>query len=86
MSIPSFHFHIYLLTPSPGQPQAPTVAPAPPVTQISDGQPQAPVATGNFTAPNGTTPSPSQYTGAAATPIAGVGAFAAGLFALFAML
>lgn len=77
---------------SDGQPQVPTAAPttaapAPPVTQISDGQPQAPVATGNYTVPNATASAPpSEFTGAATTPVAGIGAFAAGLFALVAML
>lgn len=66
---------------SDGQPQAPT--PRPVVSQISDGQPQAP--TGNVTRPTVTSP-PSQFTGAAASSNAAVGAFAAGLFGLFAML
>jgi hypothetical protein len=70
---------------SDGQPQVPTGAP---VTQISDGQPQVPVATtGNYSLPNATASGPpAQYTGAAATPIAGMGAFAAGLMALAAFL
>jgi len=66
---------------SDGQPQAPT--PRPVVSQISDGQPQAP--TGNVTRPTASVP-PAQYTGAAASSNAAVGAFAAGLFGLFAML
>lgn len=76
---------------SDGQVQAPTGAPsvsapsAPLVTQISDGQPQAPVATGgNYTSPNAT--SPVQFPGAATTPKAAVGAFAAGLLAMMFML
>lgn len=68
---------------SDGQPQAPTGAP---VSQISDGQPQAPVATGNFTSPNATASAPPAFTGAAVTPVAGMGAFAAGLMAFAAML
>lgn len=65
---------------SDGQPQVPT---GPVVTQISDGQPQAPVATGNFTF---TTSAPAQFTGAAATPVYGLGALAAGLMGAVAML
>ncbi|KAH4038106.1 hypothetical protein HBI09_063140 [Parastagonospora nodorum] len=69
---------------SDGQPQAPTPKPVGPiVSQISDGQPQAPVATANATVSR---PAPSQFTGAAATNNAVVGAFAAGLFGLMAML
>jgi hypothetical protein len=68
---------------SDGQPQAPTGAP---VTQISDGQPQAPVATGNVTAPgNNTAPLP-EFPGAATAPAAGIGAFAAAMLAMVAML
>jgi len=65
-----------------GQPQAPKPV-GPIVSQISDGQPQAPVATANATVSR---PAPSQFTGAAATNNAVVGAFAAGLFGLMAML
>ena len=69
---------------SDGQPQAPTPKPVGPiVSQISDGQPQAPVATANATVSR---QAPSQFTGAAATNNAVVGAFAAGLFGLMAML
>jgi hypothetical protein len=62
---------------SDGQPQAS----APLVTQISDGQPQAsaPIA-------NATMPPMSEYTGAAATGTASIGALAAGFFALFSLL
>jgi len=82
---------------SDGQPQAPT---GPPVTQISDGQPQAPTGapvsqisdgqpqaqpTGNATG-NYTQPPPSQFTGAASTPIYGIGALAAGVFGALALL
>ncbi|KAF2636452.1 covalently-linked cell wall protein [Massarina eburnea CBS 473.64] len=81
---------------SDGQPQAPT---GPVVTQISDGQPQAPIATGtgiigtgsssprptgNFTAPNAT--APVSFPGAAASNVAGMGAFALALFAIIALL
>lgn len=66
---------------SDGQPQAPT--PRPVISQISDGQPQAP--TGNLTRPTASSP-PAQYTGAAASSNAAIGAFAAGIFGLFAML
>lgn len=69
---------------SDGQPQA--SAPGV-VTQISDGQPQAPVATGNTTVPNVTTPAMPEFTGGAATAgVASLGALAAGLFGLFALL
>ncbi|KAF2658405.1 hypothetical protein K491DRAFT_267100 [Lophiostoma macrostomum CBS 122681] len=68
---------------SDGQPQAPTSF----ISQISDGQPQAPVATGNGTGNySATSAAPSEFTGAAATPVYGVGAFAAGLFGLAALL
>ena len=68
---------------SDGQPQAPTGAP---VTQISDGQPQAPAATGNVTSPgNNTAPLP-EFPGAATAPAAGIGAFAAAMIAMVAML
>jgi hypothetical protein len=66
---------------SDGQPQAPTGAP---VTQISDGQPQAPAPTGNVTG-NNTAPLP-EFPGAATTPVAGIGAFAAAMIAMVAML
>ncbi|KAJ4297806.1 hypothetical protein N0V90_005702 [Kalmusia sp. IMI 367209] len=68
---------------SDGQPQAPVATPSGPlVSQISDGQPQAP--TGNYTAPSAT--SPTEFTGAAATPIAAAGALVAGLMGMVAML
>ncbi|KAF2741202.1 hypothetical protein EJ04DRAFT_117191 [Polyplosphaeria fusca] len=71
---------------SDGQPQAPT---GPPISQISDGQPQAPAPspTGNFTGNVTTTASPSQFTGAAAAlPMFGIGALAAGVFGAVALL
>jgi hypothetical protein len=70
----------FSLTLHSGQPQAP--APTGNVTQISDGQPQAP--TGNFTAPNAT--APAVFPGAASTPAVGIGAFAAALLGLVALL
>lgn len=76
---------------SDGQIQAPTSTPeaassAPLVSQITDGQPQAPVATGggNYSSPNAT--APVEFPGVAATSKAAVGALAAGLFAMVAML
>jgi len=62
---------------SDGQPQAS----APLVTQISDGQPQAsaPIA-------NSTMPPFSEFTGAASTGTASIGALAAGFLALFSFL
>ncbi|KAF2800700.1 hypothetical protein K505DRAFT_320235 [Melanomma pulvis-pyrius CBS 109.77] len=66
-----------------GQPQAPPATSAPPVTQISDGQPQAPIATGNYTIPS---TAPPAFTGAAATPVYGLGAMAAGMMGVVAML
>ncbi|KAF2851031.1 covalently-linked cell wall protein-like protein [Plenodomus tracheiphilus IPT5] len=68
---------------SDGQVQAPTATAV--ISQISDGQPQAPVATGNVTG-NATTPPIPDFTGAAATSFASIGALAAGLVGLFAML
>ncbi|KAF2689607.1 hypothetical protein K458DRAFT_439871 [Lentithecium fluviatile CBS 122367] len=70
---------------SDGQPQAPVATGN--VTQISDGQPQAPVATAtsNLTG-NATSPSVPEFTGAAATQYAGLGAFAAAVFGLVALL
>lgn len=67
---------------SDGQPQAPTSL----ISQISDGQPQAPVATGNLTGNYTASATASAFTGAAATPVYGMGAFAAGLFGLAALL
>jgi hypothetical protein len=73
---------------SDGQPQVPTsapsVTPALPVSQISDGQPQVPAATGNYTVATAT--APAQFTGAAATPVYGLGALAAGMMGLAAIL
>ncbi|KAF2177191.1 hypothetical protein K469DRAFT_604189 [Zopfia rhizophila CBS 207.26] len=69
---------------SDSQPQAPSAPPAPPVTQISDGQPQAPAPTGNATFT--TSEPPAQFTGAAVTPIYGLGAVAAGIMGIFAIL
>jgi len=63
---------------SDGQPQGPTGAP---VTQITDGQPQAPAATANVTL--STTAAPSQFTGAASSPVYGIGVVAAGLIGFF---
>ncbi|KAF1929305.1 uncharacterized protein M421DRAFT_36744, partial [Didymella exigua CBS 183.55] len=75
---------------SDGQPQVGTPAPSVGnvVSQISDGQPQAPVATGNGTTsrPSVTATQPAEFTGAAASTTFGVGALAAGLVGLFAML
>jgi len=74
---------------SDGQPQVPTApapAPVPPgpiISQISDGQPQVPTASTNYTIP---APSAPQFTGAAATPIYGLGALAAGMMGVAAML
>ncbi|OAL49974.1 hypothetical protein IQ07DRAFT_600095 [Pyrenochaeta sp. DS3sAY3a] len=65
---------------SDGQPQAPAPT-GPVVSQISDGQPQAPAPTGNVT-----TPTLPAFTGAAASNGANLGAFAAGLMGLFALL
>ncbi|KAF2130850.1 hypothetical protein P153DRAFT_384073 [Dothidotthia symphoricarpi CBS 119687] len=79
---------------SDGQPQAPAATSKPAVvTQISDGQPQAPAATSrasltvsrNATSATATS-SLLQYTGAAVSGSAPIGALAAGLFGLFAML
>ncbi|USP80674.1 hypothetical protein yc1106_07948 [Curvularia clavata] len=74
---------------SDGQPQV-TAPPAPPVSQISDGQPQvtappAPAPISNNTG-NATSPPIPEYTGAAATTVASIGALAAGFFAVFAFL
>lgn len=74
---------------SDGQPQV-TAPPAPPVTQISDGQPQvtappAPAPISNQTG-NATSPPIPEYTGAAATTVASLGALAAGFFAIFLFL
>ena len=66
---------------SDGQPQAPRPSSrAPVVSQISDGQPQAPTPVRNAT-----TSAPAVFTGAANSNAA-VGAFAAGMFGLFALL
>jgi len=69
-----------------GQPIATTFVPSTPtgapVSQISDGQPQAPTGNGTVTF----TAAPSQFTGAAASPIYGLGAMAAGVFGVVAML
>lgn len=66
---------------SDGQPQAPRPSSrAPVVSQISDGQPQAPTPVRNAT-----TSAPAIFTGAANSNAA-VGAFAAGMFGLFAVL
>jgi hypothetical protein len=79
---------------SDGQPQATTPAaslPAPKpsgpvVSQIVDGQPQATTPAGNLTGTKPSTSAPLQYTGAAAASNVNMGAFAAGLFGLFALL
>ncbi|KAF1851880.1 uncharacterized protein K460DRAFT_401881 [Cucurbitaria berberidis CBS 394.84] len=73
---------------SDGQPQVPVAtATGPVVSQISDGQPQVPAPTGNVTIrPNITSPSVPDFTAAAATTAASVGALAAALLGLFALL
>lgn len=79
---------------SDGQPQATTPAaslPAPKpsgpvVSQIVDGQPQATTPAGNLTGTKPSASAPLQYTGAAAASNVNMGAFAAGLFGLFALL
>ncbi|KAH7361228.1 hypothetical protein BKA66DRAFT_514725 [Pyrenochaeta sp. MPI-SDFR-AT-0127] len=71
---------------SDGQPQASAPAPAPVVSQISDGQPQVPLPTGNATVPSVSSPAIPEFTGAATTGGASVGALAAGIFGLFALL
>jgi hypothetical protein len=74
---------------SDGQPQAsaprPASTPRPVVSQISDGQPQVGTPRPNNVT-SATRTAPAQFTGAAATGNAAVGALAAGLFGLFAML
>lgn len=77
---------------SDGQPQvtAAPAPPAPPVSQISDGQPQvtappAPAPISNHTG-NATSPPLPDFTGAAATTVASIGALAAGFFAVFSFL
>ncbi|KAF2262401.1 hypothetical protein CC78DRAFT_468094 [Lojkania enalia] len=72
---------------SDGQPQVPTGAP---VTQISDGQPQVTIPVeaptgGNFTG-NMTTSAPPFFTGAAVTPVYGLGSFAAAIMGALALL
>jgi hypothetical protein len=79
---------------SDGQPQATTpaaslIAPKPSgpvVSQIVDGQPQATTPAGNLTGTKPSASAPLQYTGAAAASNVNMGAFAAGLFGLFALL
>lgn len=74
---------------SDGQPQVSTAAP---VSQISDGQIQVPTggvlapSGSNYTLPNATASSPPQYTGAAATPVYGLGVLAAGMIGVAALL
>ncbi|KAF2712115.1 hypothetical protein K504DRAFT_479872 [Pleomassaria siparia CBS 279.74] len=73
---------------SDGQPHAPAITSttppyrsSAPVTQISDGQPHAPVTTGTVPASRTGALSSSvpKFTGAAATPVYGIGALAAGV-------
>jgi hypothetical protein len=79
---------------SDGQPQATTPAASllapkpsgPVVSQIVDGQPQATTPAGNLTGTKPSASAPLQYTGAAAVSNVNMGAFAAGLFGLFALL
>lgn len=72
---------------SDGQPQVP-VNTLPLVSQISDGQPQASAPASNTTRPNSTVSSPTlpEFTGAATTSMVSIGALAAGLIGLIALL